>query len=80
MARMVRVLDERGGAAINRTIVRMDDPDAVLAQVDPDWEGEIPAFFAYDRTGKLRRKHVGEMTRARFARLVKGLAGPPVKK
>ena len=77
-ARMVRVLDERGGEAIDRTILRLDDPDAVVAQVDPGWAGEIPAFFIYDRAGKLRRSHVGEMTRARFEQLLGDLA--PVKK
>jgi cytochrome c biogenesis protein CcmG/thiol:disulfide interchange protein DsbE len=75
--RMIRVL--RGGDQINLTILRMDDPDKVLAQVDPEWEGDIPAFFAYDRSGKLRRAHVGEMTRDKFERLVSGLV-LPVKK
>jgi thiol-disulfide isomerase/thioredoxin len=79
LARMTRVLDERGSEAINRTILRMDDPDAVLAQVDPRWEGDIPAFFVYDRSGKLRRAHVGEMTREGFDELVGDLA-PAVKK
>jgi thiol-disulfide isomerase/thioredoxin len=79
IARMMRVLDERGGESINRTILRLDDPDAVIAQVDPSWAGDIPAFFAYDRTGKLWRAHVGEMTREGFDRLVAGLL-PPVKK
>jgi len=78
MQRMRRVLRVQGGDQINLTILRMDDPDAAVAQIDPDWEGEIPAFFAYDRAGKLRRAHVGEMTREKFDRLVAGLV-PPVK-
>jgi thiol-disulfide isomerase/thioredoxin len=76
--RMRRVLRVQGGDQINLTILRMDDPDAAVAQIDPDWEGDIPAFFAYDRSGKLRRAHVGEMTREKFDRLVAGLV-PPVK-
>jgi thiol-disulfide isomerase/thioredoxin len=80
-ARMARVLDQAaGGEAINRTILRMDQQDAVLAQLDPGWEGQIPAFFAYDRTGKLHRAHVGEMTREKFDLLVAGLTVPPIKK
>jgi thiol-disulfide isomerase/thioredoxin len=73
-ARLTRVLDELGGADIDRAILRLSDPDAAVAQIDPGWEGDIPAFFAYDRAGKLRRSHVGEMTRPRFDRLVEGLA------
>jgi thiol-disulfide isomerase/thioredoxin len=80
VARMARVLKLPGGAAIDRTILRMDDPDAVVAQIDPDWEGDIPAFFAYDKAGKLRRAHVGEMTRQEFERLIGDLAPPIVKK
>jgi thiol-disulfide isomerase/thioredoxin len=79
-AQVARVLDQKGAAAITRTILRMDDQDAVIAQLDPDWEGEIPAFFAYDRAGKLRRAHVGEMTQVKFQSLVGDLAGQPVKK
>ena len=80
-ARMARVLDQAaGGEVINRTILRMDDQDAVLARLDPGWEGQIPAFFAYDRTGKLHRAHVGEMTQKQFEALVAGLSVPPIKK
>jgi thiol-disulfide isomerase/thioredoxin len=79
-ARMARVLEERGAAAINRTILRMADADAALAQIDPDWAGDIPAFFIYDRAGKLRRSHVGEMTREGFDRLVGDLVPTVVKK
>lgn len=79
-AQVARVLDKNGGATLTRLIVRLDDQDAVIAQLDPDWEGEIPAFFAYDRAGKLRRAHVGEMTREKFAALVGDLAGTYVKK
>jgi thiol-disulfide isomerase/thioredoxin len=78
-ARMRRALGVRDGEQIDRTILRMDDPDQVLAQIDPSWEGDIPAFFAYDGSGKLKRAHVGEMTREKFDRLVAGLV-PAVKK
>jgi thiol-disulfide isomerase/thioredoxin len=74
------VLDRKGGAGITPTILRMDDQDAVIAHLDPRWEGEIPAFFAYDRTGKLRRTHTGAMTREKFQVLVGDLAGRAIKK
>lgn len=74
------VLGRKAGGALGGDILRTDDADAFIAHLDPDWEGEIPAFFAYDRAGKLRGAHVGEMTRKKFETLVKALAGPPVKK
>jgi thiol-disulfide isomerase/thioredoxin len=74
------VLARKGGGALNATIVRMDDPDALVARLDPDWEGEIPAFFAYDRDGKLQRAHVGEMTQEKFEAFVAAVTPPPVKK
>lgn len=75
-----QVLSERGGEAMTNTIVRVEDPDAFIAGVDARWDGTIPAFFAYDRQGALRRAFVGEMTREQFQRFVADLAGPPVKK
>ena len=79
-AKVARVLAERGGEAMTRTILRMADPDAFIAQIDPAWEGDIPAFFVYDRAGKLRRALVGEMTRDGFDRFVGDLLAKPVKK
>jgi len=68
-----RMIDQRGGEAMSRTIVRIPDPDAFVAGIDPKWEGSIPAFFGYDRKGKLRRSLVGELTRPAFDQLVGGL-------
>jgi thiol-disulfide isomerase/thioredoxin len=78
---VAKVLRERGSSAMSRTILRVDDPDALIASIDPTWEGAIPAFFAYDRQGRLRHAQVGEMTRDGFDRLVRDLlGGPAVKK
>jgi thiol-disulfide isomerase/thioredoxin len=78
---VARILRQRGSAAMSRTILRVDDPDALVASIDPRWEGEIPAFFAYDREGHLRHAQVGEMTRVAFDELVGDLvAAPAVKK
>lgn len=68
-----RVLDQRG-QGLDRTIVRVDDPDAFVESIDPRWQGEIPAFFLYDREGRLKRAHVGEMTQEHFDKLVADLA------
>jgi thiol-disulfide isomerase/thioredoxin len=72
-ARVARVLNERGSEAMSKTIVRMGDPDAFVASIDPRWEGTIPAFFAYDRAGKMRRSHTGALTKAAFDRFVNDL-------
>lgn len=72
-AQVGKVLDERGSEVMSRAIVRVDDPDAFVAGIDPKWEGSIPAFFAYDRQGKLRRALVGELTRAGFDQFVADL-------
>jgi thiol-disulfide isomerase/thioredoxin len=77
---VARVLEERGSTAMSRNIVRMDDPDALVASIDPRWRGDIPAFFAYDRRGRLRHAQVGEMTRDGFHDLVKDLLTAPVVK
>jgi thiol-disulfide isomerase/thioredoxin len=78
---VARVLKERGSAAMSRTILRVDDADALIASIDPRWEGAIPAFFAYDRQGRLRHAQVGEMTRNAFDQLVGDLlSAPAVKK
>lgn len=77
---VARTLAERSVAEIDRTILRLDNPDAVMAAVDPAWTGSIPAFFAYDRKGKLHQAHVGELTRERFEALVGGLVEVPIKK
>jgi thiol-disulfide isomerase/thioredoxin len=72
-AKVARVLSERGSEAMSKTIVRMGDPDAFMASIDPRWEGTIPAFFAYDRAGKMRRSHTGALTKVGFDRFVNDL-------
>jgi thiol-disulfide isomerase/thioredoxin len=79
-AKVARMLDERGSETMTRTILRLDDPDGFVARVDPSWEGAIPAFFVYDRTGKLRHAHVGDVTPERLDQLLGDLAGKSVKK
>lgn len=75
-----RVLAERG-ESISSTIVRVGNPNMFIGTIDPTWEGNIPAFFVYDRTGRLARAHVGGMTREGFDQLVGDLvAAAPVKK
>jgi thiol-disulfide isomerase/thioredoxin len=79
-AAVARVLSERGSVAMTRNILRVDNPEALVASIDPHWEGAIPAFFAYDRQGKLRHAEVGEMTRDGFDQMVRDLLTPSTVK
>ncbi len=65
-----RVLSEKAGNALNNAIVQVGDTDDFVAGIDPHWEGEIPALFAYDRSGELRRAFVGEVTRPQLDKFV----------
>jgi thiol-disulfide isomerase/thioredoxin len=55
------------------SILKVEDVGAFLTSLDPDWEGAIPVFFAFDRQSKLRRTHLGNITRAEFAALIAGI-------
>ena len=61
-ARVAKVLGETA-PALTRTIAKVDDPDAFIAQFDRKWEGAIPAMFVFDAQGRLRGRHIGEATR-----------------
>src|SRR5262245_37568301 len=74
-----KVLAERGAVAMTSTILKVEDADTFIANIDKNWEGTIPAFFAYDRGGNLRRAFMGEMTREHFDKFTRDL-GLPVKK
>jgi thiol-disulfide isomerase/thioredoxin len=69
-----RLLRKRA-ANLDNVILKTDDPDAFIASIDPKWEGTIPAFFAYDDKGRLRRAHIGIADAAALERLVDGLHG-----
>jgi len=55
-------------------ILRVVDVAAFMRSIDPDWEGVIPVFFAYDRDLRLRRSHLGNIGKRSFDKLVTGLA------
>jgi thiol-disulfide isomerase/thioredoxin len=68
-----RVLAAKTGNPQWSPILKADRAEDFVADVVPTWEGEIPAFFAYDREGHLRRTLIGNMSRSDFERLVLGL-------
>ncbi len=49
------------------------DDGAFINTVDPTWSGALPAFFLYDKRGKLVRQFIGEVEIAEIERAVHGL-------
>jgi thiol-disulfide isomerase/thioredoxin len=78
-AAVALALAEQRVERLTRVILRLDNRDAVIGRIDPEWEGTIPALFAYDRKGKLHRSHVGELAPDTFEELVGRLVSKPVK-
>ena len=75
-ARVGRVLAAKTGNPQWSPILKADRAEDLFADLDPSWEGEIPAFFAFDREGHLRHTLVGNMRRGDFERLVSDLLPP----
>ena len=75
-ARVGRVLLAKTGNPQWSPILKADRPEDFVADLVPSWEGEIPAFFAYDREGRLRRTLIGNISRGDFERLVGDLLPP----
>ena len=71
-----RVVAARTGNPQWSPILKADRVEDLVADLDPDWEGEIPAFFAYDREGHLRHTLIGNMSREDFEHLVSDLLPP----
>lgn len=54
-------------------ILKVGDVDAFKNSIDPNWEGDIPAFFAFDHDVKLRKAHMGNINQRDFDDLTTGL-------
>ena len=54
-------------------ILKISDADAFMKSIDPNWEGAIPVFFAYDQNSRLRRSHLGNISQVEFDELISGL-------
>ena len=74
-ARVVELLSSRA-PSLTRNIVHVSDSDAFVNSIDPQWEGAIPAIFAYDERGRLRDRLIGEATRRDLDGLVSRVANP----
>ena len=71
-----RVLLAKTGNPQWSPILKVDRSEDFVADLDPGCECEIPAFFAYDREGHLRRTLIGNISRGDFERLVRDLVPP----
>ncbi len=54
-------------------IKEVEDDDAFINAVNPDWSGALPALFLYDRSGKLVKTWIGETAIAEIEKAVRGL-------
>jgi thiol-disulfide isomerase/thioredoxin len=74
-AHVVEVLSARA-PNLTRNIVKVSDTDAFITAIDPQWEGSIPAVFAFDEKGRLRDRLIGEATRRDLDGLVARVTTP----
>jgi len=51
----------------------VDDDDAFIESIAPDWSGALPALFLYGRNGKLARSWVGETKMAELEAAIREL-------
>jgi thiol-disulfide isomerase/thioredoxin len=68
-ARVTQVLADVA-PSLTRSIARVENADAFIGTFDHQWEGSIPALFAYDAGGQLRGHLIGEATRQDLDQLV----------
>jgi thiol-disulfide isomerase/thioredoxin len=71
-----RVLAAKTGNPQWSPILNTDYVEDLVGDLIPSWEGEIPAFFVYDREGHLRRALIGNISPSDFERLVGDLLSP----
>jgi thiol-disulfide isomerase/thioredoxin len=55
-----KFLKDTGAAGLPAYIKRPKDDDKFISQVDPKWQGALPALFLYDKTGKKVQAFFGE--------------------
>lgn len=61
-----KFLKEAGAAALPAYVKRPKDDDKFIGQLDPKWQGALPALFLYDRTGKKVQAFFGETPMAQI--------------
>jgi thiol-disulfide isomerase/thioredoxin len=69
------VLHQRA-PSLTRIVARFDDPDRFMALFSHEWQGAIPALFAYDADGRLVASLLGEADVEDLDRLLEDLTAP----
>jgi len=54
-------LTEQRATGLPSYLLRAADEGVAINFVDPDWSGELPATFLYDRSGNIVFKHKGRI-------------------
>jgi thiol-disulfide isomerase/thioredoxin len=71
-------LVESGASALPAYLLHSEDDNAAINLVDPQWGGELPATFLYDRSGHLVFNHKGRINTAELqAAIDKTLGAKP---
>jgi thiol-disulfide isomerase/thioredoxin len=48
-------------ATMKVVLLNVNDPEPAIHTVDPNWQGDMPATFLYDKDGKVVFKHFGRI-------------------
>ena len=56
-----RFLAETHAAQMTQYVLNVTDSEPVINSVDPDWGGELPATFLFDKHGQIVFKHKGRI-------------------
>ena len=56
------LLAQRVGDPRWSPILKVAEIDAFMSSLDPEWEGSVPMFFAFDRDTRMRRTHLGNIS------------------
>ena len=48
-------------ATMPNVLLNVNDPEPAIHLVDPNWQGDMPATFLYDKDGKVVFKHFGRI-------------------
>ena len=48
-------------ATMPNVLLNVNDPEPAIHLMDPNWQGDMPATFLYDKEGKVVFKHFGRI-------------------
>lgn len=48
-------------ATMPNVLLNINDPEPAIHLIDPNWQGDMPATFLYDKEGKVVFKHFGRI-------------------